>query len=92
MESVLEWIFDAGRRTSRASYGQLSDTVVVKGMKNVSKDMKGCWAQSLSRSRGLDGVSLGVVVKDDSNLPRQMIEPAWVSSEQLTSTWCHPVR
>jgi hypothetical protein len=41
VESAFERIFEAGRRTSLASYGQLRDTVVVKGMKNVSKGMKG---------------------------------------------------
>ena len=58
MENALELIFEAGRRQSRASYGQLRETVVVKGIKKVSKDMKGWWAQSLSRRRGLGVVSM----------------------------------
>ena len=34
---------------------------MVKGMKKVSKDMKGWWAQSLSRRRGLGKVSATIV-------------------------------
>jgi hypothetical protein len=45
---------DAGRSTSCGSYGQLSDTVVVNGMKKFSKEMKGLTWVSLSRSFGLE--------------------------------------
>ena len=51
------WTLEAGRSTSRASYGQLRETVVVKGMKKFSKDTNGLVAVSLSRSLGLELVS-----------------------------------
>lgn len=44
---------DAGRSTSLGSYGQLSETVVVNGMKKFSKETNGLMMQSLSRSFGL---------------------------------------
>ena len=52
-ESELVCTLLAGRRTSCGSYGQLSETVVVKGIKKFSNDVKGFTSQSLSRSLGL---------------------------------------
>jgi hypothetical protein len=57
VERVEVWTFDAGRRQSRGSYGQLSEMVVVKGMKKFSKDTGGWPATSLSRRRGLERIS-----------------------------------
>jgi len=52
VERVLVRTFEAGRRQSRCGYGQLSDMVVVNGMKKFSKDIGGWQATSLSRRRG----------------------------------------
>jgi hypothetical protein len=53
VDNVEEWILEAGRRQSRGSYGQLSEIVVVKGMKKVSNEVKGWIAMSRSLRRGL---------------------------------------
>jgi hypothetical protein len=45
---------EAGRSTSLGSYGQLSETVVVNGMKKFSNETNGLIVQSLSRNLGLD--------------------------------------
>lgn len=50
-------ILDAGRRQSRASYGQFREMVVVNGMKKESNGTKGLVAIRLSRRRGLVVVS-----------------------------------
>ena len=44
---------EAGRSTSLGSYGQLSETVVVNGMKKFSNETNGLIVQSLSRNLGL---------------------------------------
>lgn len=36
-------------------------------------------------------VSIDTVIQTQLGLPRYVIEPTRMSSEQLTSTWCHPV-
>jgi hypothetical protein len=49
------WVctLEAGRRQSRGSYGQLRETVVVKGMKKFSKETNGLLVTMRSRSLGL---------------------------------------
>lgn len=53
LDSVEELILEAGSKQSRGSYGQLSEIVVVKGMKKVSNEVKGWVAMSVSLRRGL---------------------------------------
>ena len=85
----------------------MSETVVVKGMKKFSKDTVGLVAVSLSRNFGLvlishvsfpkhvlavSGGRYADAIAERSDLPWNMIEPQWMTREQLRRPRCDPVR
>lgn len=85
------WTLEAGRSTSCSSYGQLSDIVVVKGMKKFWNETNGLPCVSRSRNFGLESVSRnffhlvldGLATSDEASLPWKMVEPTRMTNEKL---------